>query len=53
MAPFRRPIVEGARIAKQAAHTRVAIGAGGGVAQPAEHHGEIGVVAGHARLERP
>src|SRR4030095_2712809 len=48
MAPSRRPIVEGARIGKQAAHTRVAVGAGSRVAQPAEDQGEIGAVVGHA-----
>src|SRR5262245_60801806 len=48
VAPSRRPIVEGARIGKQAAHTRVAVGAGSRVAQPAEDQGEIGAVAGHA-----
>ena len=43
MAPSRRPIVEGAWIGKQAAHSRVA--------QPAEGQGEIGTVAGHALQE--
>src|SRR5215831_15698344 len=51
MAPFRGPIVERARIGKQAAHTRVAVGAGSRVAQPAEDQGEIGAVAGHALKE--
>src|SRR5205085_5192993 len=51
MAPSRRPIVQGARIGKQAAHTRVAVGAGSRVAQPAEDQGEIGAVAGHALKE--
>jgi hypothetical protein len=51
MAPSHRPIVEGARIGKQAAHTRVAVGAGSGVAQPAEEQGEIGAVASHALEE--
>src|SRR6266699_3326093 len=51
VAPSRRPIVEGARIGKQAAYTRVAVGAGSRVAQPAEDQGEIGAVAGHALEE--
>jgi hypothetical protein len=37
-----RPIVKGSRIGKQAAQIRVAVGAGSGVAQPAEYQGEIG-----------
>ena len=49
--PSRRPIVEGARIGKQAAYTGVGVGAGGRVAQPAEDQGEIGAVAGHALEE--
>src|ERR1700731_4858609 len=40
MTPSHRPIVEGAGIGKQAAHTRVAVWAGSGVAQPAEEQGE-------------
>jgi hypothetical protein len=51
MAPSHCPIVEGARIGKQAAHIRVAVGAGSGVAQPAEYQGEIGAVASHALEE--
>jgi hypothetical protein len=48
MAPSRRPIVEGARIGRQAAYTGVAVGAGSRVAQPAEDQGEIRAIAGHA-----
>src|SRR5580704_1675369 len=51
MTPSHRPIVEGARIGKQAAHIRIAVGAGSGVAQPAEEQGEIGAVASHALEE--
>src|SRR6516225_9634429 len=51
MAPPRRPIVEGARIGKQATHTRVPVEACSSVAQPAEDQGEIGAVAGHALEE--
>src|SRR5215471_18210901 len=48
MSPSHHPIVEGAWIGKQVAHSRVVVGACSRVAQPAEHQGEIDAVAGHA-----
>jgi len=51
MSPSHRPIVEGARIGKQVAHSRVAVGAGSRVAQPAEDQGEIDAITGHALEE--
>ena len=48
MAPSRRPIVEGARIGKQAAHSLVAVATISRVAQPTEGQSEIGAIAGHA-----
>ena len=51
MSPSHRPIVEGAWIGKQVAHSRVAVGAGSRVAEPAEDQSEIDAVAGHALEE--
>src|SRR5262249_58187531 len=48
MSPSHHPIVEGAWIGKQVAHSRVVVGAGSRVAEPAEEQGEIDAVAGHA-----
>ena len=41
MAPFGGPLIEGARICKQHASTRIALGAGRRVAKEAKDKGEI------------
>jgi hypothetical protein len=48
MAPLGGPLIEGARICKQHASTRIALGAGCRIAKEAKDKGEISAIVGHA-----